>query len=177
MSDPVDSKPSSGDAPTKVDVVDEKALAQVDHVANLDEKAHVADYKADAIEAENAEHQMGVLDAVKAYPMASFWAFVMSFTIVCGEAAFPCFCLVVLGAVIAIIAMVAMIVSTALTAVVDAVVLVSISNRISRVEQSPSFPSRKITLCPLTRDHIFPSRNQPSRPLLLIGSVYEYDHR
>ena len=46
------------------------------------EKAHVADYKADAIEAENAEHQMTVLQAVRAYPMASFWAFVMSFTIV-----------------------------------------------------------------------------------------------
>lgn len=46
------------------------------------EKAGVADYKADAIEAENAEHAMTVLEAVKAYPMASFWAFVMSCTIV-----------------------------------------------------------------------------------------------
>jgi len=42
----------------------------------------VADYKADAVEAENAEHNMGVLEAVRAYPMASFWAFVMSFTII-----------------------------------------------------------------------------------------------
>ncbi|GAB7346002.1 hypothetical protein MBLNU457_4776t1 [Dothideomycetes sp. NU457] len=49
---------------------------------DLDEKAKVADYKADAIEAENEEHNMGVLDAVKAYPMASFWAFVMSATII-----------------------------------------------------------------------------------------------
>ncbi|KAK5080717.1 hypothetical protein LTR05_008421 [Lithohypha guttulata] len=45
-------------------------------------KAGVADYKADAIEAENAEHAMTVLEAVKAYPMASFWAFVMSCTII-----------------------------------------------------------------------------------------------
>jgi hypothetical protein len=34
------------------------------------------------IEAENVEHDMGVLDAVKAYPMAATWAFVMSCTIV-----------------------------------------------------------------------------------------------
>jgi len=46
------------------------------------EKAAVADYKADAIEAENAEHNMTVLEAVRAYPMASFWAVVMSCTIV-----------------------------------------------------------------------------------------------
>lgn len=46
------------------------------------EKADVADYKNDAIEAENEEHNMTVLQAVRAYPMASFWAFVMSCTIV-----------------------------------------------------------------------------------------------
>ena len=46
------------------------------------DKAALADFKADAIEAENAEHNMTVLQAVKAYPMASFWAFVMSCTIV-----------------------------------------------------------------------------------------------
>ncbi|KAK8844854.1 hypothetical protein IAR55_006704 [Kwoniella newhampshirensis] len=39
-------------------------------------------HKADAIEAENAEHSMTVLQAVKAYPWACFWAFVMSFTII-----------------------------------------------------------------------------------------------
>jgi SP family general alpha glucoside:H+ symporter-like MFS transporter len=38
--------------------------------------------RAGAIEAENAEHNMGVWEAVKAYPMASFWAFIMSCTIV-----------------------------------------------------------------------------------------------
>lgn len=46
------------------------------------DKAPVSDFKADAIEAENAEHNMTVLQAVKAYPMASFWALVMSCTIV-----------------------------------------------------------------------------------------------
>lgn len=45
-------------------------------------ESKVSDYKADAIEAENAEHNMTVLEAVRQYPMASFWAFVMSFTIV-----------------------------------------------------------------------------------------------
>ena len=45
----------------------------------------VSDFKADAIEAENAEHNMTVLGAVKAYPMAAFWAFVMSSMIVSCE--------------------------------------------------------------------------------------------
>ena len=35
-----------------------------------------------AIDAEKAEHDMTVLQAVKAYPAASWWAFVMSCTIV-----------------------------------------------------------------------------------------------
>lgn len=60
----------------------ESAADQVEHAYNLDSKAEVADFKADAVEAENAEHSMGVLEAVRAYPMASFWAFVMSCTIV-----------------------------------------------------------------------------------------------
>jgi MFS transporter, SP family, general alpha glucoside:H+ symporter len=68
--------------------VDDTAVEAQRHISHdnngydLDEKAKVADYKADAVEAENAEHNMGVLDAVKAYPMATFWAFIMSFTIV-----------------------------------------------------------------------------------------------
>lgn len=74
MSDPVESKEYGG---THVE-----ADAQLEHAADLDEKAHIADYKADAVEAENVEHNMGVLEAVRAYPMASFWAFIMSFTIV-----------------------------------------------------------------------------------------------
>jgi SP family general alpha glucoside:H+ symporter-like MFS transporter len=47
-----------------------------------DERATKASFRHDAVEAENAEHSMTVLEAVKAYPMACFWAFVMSFTIV-----------------------------------------------------------------------------------------------
>ena len=35
-----------------------------------------------AMDAENIEHQMTVMQAVKAYPAASWWAFVMSSTIV-----------------------------------------------------------------------------------------------
>ncbi|KAI8946283.1 general substrate transporter [Xylaria longipes] len=60
----------------------ERGVSQDEHVYDLDEKAKVADYKADAVEAENAEHNMGVWEAVKAYPMATFWAFVMSSTII-----------------------------------------------------------------------------------------------
>ena len=48
---------------------------------NENEKADAA-HRAEAIMAENVEHNMTVLEAVKAYPMASFWAFVMSCTIV-----------------------------------------------------------------------------------------------
>ncbi|KAK4546811.1 hypothetical protein LTR36_001543 [Oleoguttula mirabilis] len=66
-----------------VDVKTHAALeVEAGHSYDLDEKAKVADYKTDAIEAENAELNMGVLEAVRAYPMASFWAFVMSFTII-----------------------------------------------------------------------------------------------
>lgn len=38
--------------------------------------------RAGAINAEDIEHNMTVLEAVKAYPAASWWAFVMSCTIV-----------------------------------------------------------------------------------------------
>jgi SP family general alpha glucoside:H+ symporter-like MFS transporter len=47
---------------------------QVENVIEPDEKAAAANMKADAIEAENAEHALGVIDAVKAYPMATMWA-------------------------------------------------------------------------------------------------------
>jgi len=55
---------------------------EVEHTAAFTEKADIRDFKADAIEAENVEHNMTVLQAVKAYPMASFWAFVFSCLIV-----------------------------------------------------------------------------------------------
>jgi SP family general alpha glucoside:H+ symporter-like MFS transporter len=48
---------------------------------NENEKTDAA-HRAEAIMAESAEHNMTVLEAVKAYPMASFWAFVFSCTIV-----------------------------------------------------------------------------------------------
>jgi SP family general alpha glucoside:H+ symporter-like MFS transporter len=53
------------------------------HDSNYDVEEEKLDYnRAGAIDAENIEHNMGVIDAVKAYPAASFWAFVMSATIV-----------------------------------------------------------------------------------------------
>lgn len=76
--DTVDAEPVSDGQ----EVEAKPALAQVDYAYDLDEKAQVADYKADAIAAENAEHNMTVLQAVREYPIAPFWAFVMSFTIV-----------------------------------------------------------------------------------------------
>jgi SP family general alpha glucoside:H+ symporter-like MFS transporter len=49
-------------------------------IYDVDEKV---DYdRAGAIGAEEIEHNMTVLQAVKAYPAASWWAFVMSCTIV-----------------------------------------------------------------------------------------------
>ncbi|OHW98783.1 MFS sp general alpha glucoside:H+ symporter [Colletotrichum incanum] len=77
MSNLTDSKSPGGD-PAKV----EAYAADVSHDADLDEKAKPSAYKADAIEAEQAEHNMGVLEAVKLYPMASMWAFIMSTTII-----------------------------------------------------------------------------------------------
>lgn len=81
MSNAVDPKPKGDLAP---EVLSDKGVSQVEHGHDydLDQKAKMAEYKADAIEAENAEHNMTVLEAVRAYPMASFWAFVMSCTIV-----------------------------------------------------------------------------------------------
>jgi SP family general alpha glucoside:H+ symporter-like MFS transporter len=64
------------------DVHVEKAITPLDDTANLDAKAQAAQYKMAAIEAETAEHDMGVLQAIKEYPMAAWWAFVMSCTIV-----------------------------------------------------------------------------------------------
>jgi hypothetical protein len=45
-----------------------------------------ADLLNEAFDAENREHNMGVWQAIKSHPMACFWAFMMSFTIVgcCG---------------------------------------------------------------------------------------------
>ena len=74
---------------SKPQIEPEAGFSQVDHAYDLDETAKAADYKADAVAAENAEHNMTVLEAVRAYPMASFWAFVMSCTIVSSLARSP----------------------------------------------------------------------------------------
>jgi SP family general alpha glucoside:H+ symporter-like MFS transporter len=58
---------------------------QVEHAYDSDEKSRARDERAGAIEAENVELRMGVLAAVRAYPMATFWAFVVSSTIVSGN--------------------------------------------------------------------------------------------
>jgi SP family general alpha glucoside:H+ symporter-like MFS transporter len=67
--------------------VENKTIHAQEHEQRNDsiyaEKADVSDFKASAIEAENAEHNMTVLQAVRAYPMASFWAFVVSFHFYC----------------------------------------------------------------------------------------------
>lgn len=68
-----------GAATTKADV---DAPVHAERGYDLDVNAKISDFKQDAIDAENEEHRMGVLEAVRAYPMASFWAFIMSFTIV-----------------------------------------------------------------------------------------------
>lgn len=58
--------------------VSEKQTQETSHVTI--EKAGYD--KSGAIDAENIEHDMTVMQAVKAYPAASLWAFVMSSTIV-----------------------------------------------------------------------------------------------
>jgi MFS transporter, SP family, general alpha glucoside:H+ symporter len=73
--------------PTTHHVDDEKHDAQR-NASVYSEQVKVSDFKADAIEAENAEHNMTVLQAVRAYPMATFWAFIMSFMIVSRSNAF-----------------------------------------------------------------------------------------
>jgi MFS transporter, SP family, general alpha glucoside:H+ symporter len=53
-----------------------------EHVYDVSDKSGAVYNKAGAIEAENEEHNMTVLEAVRAYPMATLWAFIMSCTIV-----------------------------------------------------------------------------------------------
>lgn len=55
-------------------------ISTVEHAG--DDMNDEAKFKAEAMEAETAEHDMTVLQAVKAYPMACLWAFIMSSTIV-----------------------------------------------------------------------------------------------
>ncbi|KAJ4376378.1 hypothetical protein N0V83_001661 [Neocucurbitaria cava] len=91
MSDPVDIKAYEG-APHN-----EKGISQVEDASAIDEKAQLAQYKAAAIEAENVEHNMGVPEAVRAYPMAALWAFVMSCTII-----MEAYCVFLMGSFVAL---------------------------------------------------------------------------
>jgi SP family general alpha glucoside:H+ symporter-like MFS transporter len=54
----------------------------VQHHETLSDK----DLMANAFEAENREHEMGLWEAVKDHPMACFWAFTFCFTIVSPDA-------------------------------------------------------------------------------------------
>lgn len=75
MSQPLDIKASDA-------VQTEKGIHQVEDTHNLEQDAKLSSYKAAAMEAELAEQKSTVLQAVREYPMAAFWAFIMSCTIV-----------------------------------------------------------------------------------------------
>ncbi|KAJ0120150.1 maltose permease mal61 [Diaporthe amygdali] len=78
MSEPIDTKkPGGGD-----DIITEKGISHVEDSYNLDNEAKLEAYKAAAMEAEVAEQKSGVIQAVKEYPMAALWAFIMSCTII-----------------------------------------------------------------------------------------------
>ena len=66
--------------PTYASEVEAQPTSKDEPVYDVGEKV---DYdRTGAIDAENIEHEMTVLQAAKAYPAASWWAFVMSCTIV-----------------------------------------------------------------------------------------------
>ncbi|RSL55701.1 hypothetical protein CEP54_009275 [Fusarium duplospermum] len=89
MANPVDAKAEGGQEVEHAYDVEEKTYAAVDKAAEAQ--------KQDAIEAENAEANMGVLEAVRAYPMASLWAFIMSCTIIMES-----YCVFLIGSFIAL---------------------------------------------------------------------------
>ncbi|KAM0335350.1 hypothetical protein ACHAQA_000395 [Verticillium albo-atrum] len=91
MSNFVDSKSPGGDS--EIEGHDIK----VEHGYSLEDKARITALKADAIEAENLEHNMGVPEAVRAYPMATLWAFTMSCTIIMES-----YCVFLMGSFIAL---------------------------------------------------------------------------
>ncbi|KAF4978565.1 hypothetical protein FZEAL_5098 [Fusarium zealandicum] len=75
MSDTIDSKSPGGVPEVK------PHSTGVEHGYDIEDKK-MSDSRADAIDAENTEHNMGVPEAARAYPMASLWAFIMSCTII-----------------------------------------------------------------------------------------------
>ncbi|KAL2670500.1 hypothetical protein Neosp_014288 [[Neocosmospora] mangrovei] len=89
MGNPVETKAEGGQEVEHAYDVEDKTFAAEDKTANAQ--------KQDAIEAENAEHNMGVLEAVRAYPMASLWAFIMSCTIIMES-----YCVFLIGSFIAL---------------------------------------------------------------------------
>ena len=58
------------------------AAAQIEDGVQPHAEKTDATLHADAVEAETAEYNMTVLEAVRAYPMACLWAFLMSCTII-----------------------------------------------------------------------------------------------
>lgn len=80
MSEPIDNK--AMDARAEKDISQVEDSHNIDDTNNLDTEAKLASYKAAAMAAEVEEQQSGVLQAVKEYPMAATWAFIMSCTIV-----------------------------------------------------------------------------------------------
>jgi SP family general alpha glucoside:H+ symporter-like MFS transporter len=66
--------------PTYASEVEAQPTSTGGPVYDVEEKDHYN--RTGAIDAEKIEHDMTVLEAVKAYPAASWWAFVMSATIV-----------------------------------------------------------------------------------------------
>jgi SP family general alpha glucoside:H+ symporter-like MFS transporter len=66
--------------PTSASQLEEQPTSKGGPVYDVGEKVDFD--RAGAINAEDIEHKMTVLEAVKAYPAASWWAFVMSCTIV-----------------------------------------------------------------------------------------------
>ena len=61
--------------------VDEKVAAEKADVLHSDVLIN-QQLMNDAVDGENREHEMGMLAAIKQYPWACFWAFIMCFTIV-----------------------------------------------------------------------------------------------
>lgn len=76
MADNVEMAHGAGEKPTRNDTTGGDSY-------ELDQNGKkVSDFKAEAIDAENVELNMTVPEAVRAYPMAAMWAFIMSCTIV-----------------------------------------------------------------------------------------------
>ncbi|KAF3050689.1 hypothetical protein E8E11_010552 [Didymella keratinophila] len=89
MSEPLDIKTQ--------DVQNEKGFAHVDDSHNLDVHAKIEAFKAAAMAAEVEEQKSGVLQAVREYPMAATWAFIMSCTII-----MEAYCVFIMGSFIAL---------------------------------------------------------------------------